>query len=248
MSLRTTAFALLGCAMILAGCHRQSFDARAFTSTDALFSASLREYQQRRWQNAARGFERLTTDLPARDPRLATAYFYLGKSQQEIGEYLTAAQTFQRVSESFPDDTLADDALFEAGRAYQRLWRKPTLDAQHGQSALNVLRTLLVVYPNSPLVADTQRDVARLEQWFATKDYETGYHYIRRRAYDSAIIYFRDVIENYPNTPKAREAYLRLLESYRAIRYTDDARELCTVMLERYSTDRDVTRACSGAG
>lgn len=248
MSLRKTALALLGGAMILAGCHRQSFDPRAFTSTDALFSASLREFQQGKWENAVRGFERLTSDLPARDPRLAMAYFYLAKSQQNVGEYLTAAQTFQRVSESFPDDTLADDALLEAGKSYQQLWRKPTLDAQHGQSALNVLRTLLVVYPGSPLVPETETDVARLEQWFATKDYETGYHYIRRRAYDSAIIYFRDVIENYPNTPKAREAYLRLLESYRAIRYEEDARELCTVMLSRYSTDREVTRACSGAG
>ncbi|CAN5343893.1 hypothetical protein BH23GEM2_BH23GEM2_07790 [soil metagenome] len=248
MSSGKTILALLGCAMILAGCHRQSFDPRAFTSTDALFSASLREFQQRNWANAARGFEHLTTDLPARDPRLAMAYFYLGKSQQAGGEYLTSAQTFRRVSESFPDDTLADDALSEAGKSYQRLWRKPTLDAQHGQSALNVLRTLLVMYPGSPLAAETERDVARLEQWFATKDYETGYHYVKRRAYDSAIIYFRDVIENYPNTPRAREAYLRLLESYRAIRYNEDARELCTVMVARYSTDRDVTRACSGAG
>jgi outer membrane protein assembly factor BamD len=248
MLFRKTTIALVGCAMILAGCHRQSFDPRAFTSTDALFSASLREFQQRRWENAVRGFERLTTDLPARDPRLAMAYFHLGKAQQNMSEYLTSAQTFQRVSESFPDDTLADDALFEAGRSYQRLWRKPTLDAQHGESALNVLRTLLVVYPGSPLVPEAERDVARLEQWFATKDYETGYHYIKRRAYDSAIIYFKDVIENYPNTPKAREAYLRLLESYRAIRYNEDARELCVTMLERYSTDRDVTRACSGTG
>jgi outer membrane protein assembly factor BamD len=248
MFLRKSLLVLLACATVAAGCRRQGFDARLFDSMDALYAESMRQFEARRWANAARGFERLTTELPARDPRLASVYFHLGSAQQRMGEYLTAAQTFQRVSESFPDDTLADDALFQAGRSYSALWRKPTLDAQHGHSAMNVYQTLVVLYPGSPLLSETQAEIARLEQMLATKDYEAGYHYFRLRAYDSAIIYFTDVIEKYPNAARTRSAYLRLLESYRAIRYTEDARELCTAMLARYPGDSEIARECSATG
>lgn len=238
------ALAVAICTLAVAGCHRRGFDPRAYDSVDALYSASVGQFEARRWSNAARGFERLTTELPARDPRLASVYFYLGSAQQRMQEHLTSAQTFRRVSESFPDDTLADDALFQAGRSYSTLWRKPALDSEHGRSAMNVYQTLVVMYPTSPLLEETQREVARLEQMFATKDYEAGYHYFRLRAYDSAIIYFSDVIENYPNTPRARDAHLRLLASYRAIRYSEDARELCSRMVARYPGDREVAREC----
>ena len=41
------------------------------------------------------------------------------------------------------------------------------------------------------------------------------------------MIYFKDVLTKYATTPTAREAALRLVESYKAIQYKDDAAELC---------------------
>ena len=38
--------------------------------------------------------------------------------------------------ENFPGDSLADDALYEASRAYQSMWRKPELDKAYGESAI----------------------------------------------------------------------------------------------------------------
>lgn len=248
MLIRALRVALFAYVALSTACSRHGFDPASFTSTDALFTASMSHYDRRNWSEAARGFERLTNQLPARDPRLPTAYYFLGKSQQRMREHLTAAQTFRRISESFPDDTLADDALFEAGESYQRLWRRPDLDSDHGASALSVYQTLLAIYPGSPLRDSAEAAIRRLQEWFAIKEYETGYHYLRRRAYDSAIIYFRGVIENYPDAPKTREASLRLLEAYRAIRYGEDARELCAVILNRYPADREVASACSGLG
>ena len=72
-------------------------------------------------------------------------------------------------------------------------------------------------------------------------------HYFRRKAYDSAIIYFRDVVRTYPNVPKAKEAYLKLHEAYQRIRYAEDARETCDTLRQRYPGDREVRRACGAA-
>lgn len=233
----------------VSACRRlPSFDAARFTSTDELFQASVQQFDRKRWANAVKGFEKLTTTLPPRDARLPLAFHYLGRAQAKMKDHLVAAQTFSRMSANFPDDSLADDALVAGAREYQSLWRKPGLDSGYGQSAMTLYQTLLAVYPASPLVPEARDGLARLEQMFATKDYDAGYHYTKRGAYDSAIIYFKDVIRKYPNTPKAREAYLRLLESYRKINYREEAREICETMRQAYPTDGEVAKACPAPG
>jgi outer membrane assembly lipoprotein YfiO len=239
-------FVILGILAALGACKPQ-FNAGAFAGTDALYEAAMTEFNAKRWENAARAFERLTTELSPRDPRIGTAYLYLGRAQEKRGDYLLAAKSFSRVYELLPQDTLADDALLASGLAYQRMWRRPALDAEYGQNAMTQYQTLQTLYPESPLLPQAAQHLTKLDEWFATKDYETGYHYLKRKAYDSAIIYFKDVIRLHPNAKKTREAYLRLHDAYAAINYRDDARDLCTEMHKNYPGDRDVLKTCGAA-
>ena len=236
---------LLVVSLLAPGACGQTFELKNYPTSESLYNAGLREYNRGRWDYAVQAFEKLTLDLPARDSLLPRSYWYLGQSHKHKKQYLLAAQGFSRLTESFPDDSLADDALLEAGAAYAKMWRKPALDAQYGMSAISTYRTMLAIYPNSPLREAAEQRAAKLEQWFATKDYNTGMYYLRRKAYDPAILYFRDVIRLYPNTPRTREAYLRLVQAFRAIKYREDARETCTAVRQLYPTDREVATACS---
>ncbi|MGQ0537613.1 MAG: outer membrane protein assembly factor BamD [Gemmatimonadaceae bacterium] len=222
----------------------RSFRLDRFPNSDTLFQAAMREYQARRWANAVAAFEKLTLDLPARDTLLPLAHFYLAKSHLGRREFLLAAQSFKRLAESFATDTLADDAQYEAARAYHNLWRKPQLDPNYGELAAAEYQTLIALYPDSELKDDAERQIRALNEWFAIKDYDNGLHYLRRKAYDSAIIYFKDVVERYPDTRKAREAYIRLAEAYDVIRWREDKQEVCTALHQRYPRDREVVDVC----
>lgn len=223
------------------------FDPKIYPNADKLYQVALAEYKAGRYDNAAKAFEKLTLDLPARDQRLPPAFFYLAQSQAKNGEQLLAAGTYNRLVDAFPQDTLVDDALYLSGRAYESEWRHPELDATYGKSAIAAYESLLASYPDSPYAKRTQDELARLDQWFAEKDYNTGYLYLKRKAYDSAILYFKDVIRQHPNARKTRDAYLRLLEAYRAIKYTEDARDLCDAMRKAYPNDREVMKTCGPA-
>ena len=234
-------------AVALVGC-RGGFRLSQYPTPQSLYEAGVREYEQEHWNNAIAAFEKLTLDLSARDTLLPRAFWYLANAHSRQREHLLAAQAYSRLFESFPDDTLADDSALEAGRSYRRLWRKPTLDPTYGETALATFSTLIGLYGESSEHADAaRREIAELEEWFATKSYMTGRFYQRRRAFDSAIIYYREVLDRWPHVPRARDALLRLAESYRAIRYGEDYAEICARLRETYSADAEVAEVCRDA-
>lgn len=232
-------------AFVATGCFA-SFNVRDYSTSAELFTAGMAKYRKEKWNDAATAFERLTLDLPTRDTLLPLAHWYLGNARLERDERLLAAQAFIRLTETLPDDSLADDALLASGRAYAGLWQRPSLDPQYGLLAQTQFRLLQGVYPNSPLVDTATSALKRLDEWFASKDYETGSHYMRRKAYDSAILYFKDVVRNWPESDKARQAMLRMVEIYRTpvLNYKTDAAEVCDALRAAFPTDREVMATC----
>lgn len=234
-------------ALLIAAACRPDFQLRRYSTNEALYEAAQRELQARRWSNAVAALEKLVADLSPRDTLLPRVHWSLGKAHQGREEWLLAAQSFTRLADAFPEDSLADDAMIEAARSYRRLWRKPSLDPQYGEMALTTYRTFLGLFPNSDLVGTANAGIRELEEWFAQKNYNTGRFYVKRKAPDSAILYFRFVRETYPNSVMARDAGLRLVEVYRSINYRDDAAEVCEALRQKYVNDRDVTALCAQA-
>lgn len=241
---RLSRFTLFLVLVALSGACGRGFKLSRYSTNDALYKAAVNEFGKKKWDHAVAAFEKLTFDLPARDTLLPLAHWYLARSYTGRQEHLLAAQAYNRLAESFATDSLADNAMYEAAREYQKLWRRPTLDANYGEQSLAAYQSMLGLYPDSELKEEAEKQMGQLQEWFASKDYEAGLYYYRRKAYDSAIIYFKDVVKNYPQTAKSREAYLRLAESYEAIRYREDKKEVCTTLQERYPTDQQVALTC----
>jgi len=232
-------------AALMAACV-PGFQPKQFHTNPDLYAASLTQYNKKRWDNAILGFERLTLDLSARDTLLPRAHWFLAMSHEQKGEHLLAATSFLRLAETFPDDSLADDALLAAGDSYASLWRDPGLDPTYGTMAQSEYRLLASIYPDSPLRERAQKAAVQIDDKFATKDYETALQYVRRRAFDSALIYFKDVVKNYPNSFRVRDALLRMVEVYRnpVMNYQDEAKETCITLRTAYGGDPEVAKLC----
>jgi outer membrane protein assembly factor BamD len=224
----------------------QSFNIRRYTTSTELYQVGLQQFDKKNWTNAIEAFEKLTFDLPARDTLLSRAHWFLGLARRENQERLMAAQSFIKLVDQFPEDSLADDALYYSGLSYREMWRRPSLDPQYGILAEGQFRLLQGLFPDSPYNEMTTAKLTEIEEWMAQKDFDTGMHYVKRRAYDSGIIYLRDVVSNHPNTDYARRAMLELVRVYRlpVINYRDDAEEVCSALRAGFPADADVLREC----
>ena len=248
LSLRARRGLAAAAAVVLAAAAcAPGFEAAKYTNPVALYKASTQRMRARKWDDALAGYDRLATQLPARDTLLPRVYFAQGEAHAAKAEHLLAAQAFARIQDAFPDDSLAPEALYQEGREYQKLWDNPARDPQYGQTALATFRQLLQLYPDAPRVPDATREVAAINGMFGAKDLEAGMFYFRKKAYDPALIYFKDVVRLYPGTPAARSAYLRMVQSYRAINYKEEIAEACVDMRRVYPADAEIQRACGPA-
>ncbi len=238
--------ALLVATFVAGAACRPAFQPRSYASSTLLYNASLAEYNKKKYDNAVTGFERLTLDLSARDTLLPLAHWWLAHSHEMKLEHLLAAASYARLAESFPDDSLAPMALLLAGQSYAALWRRPDLDATYGDLAQIQFRQLAAIYPDLPIRKQADSASLSIDERKAAKDYGTGMQYTRRGAYESSLIYFKDVVKNYPNTKVARDALMEMVIVYRRpqLKYIPEAAETCVTLRAAYAGDPAVAALC----
>lgn len=220
----------LGLATILllvgvSACHH--FDPRAYPVPEDLFRASMREFRSGRFDKSQVGFQALTFNVGARDTLSALARYFLAESYFGLEDYPTAVREFRRVADETPTFRLAPNALLRAADAYAAQWTKPALDPTSGQTALATYQELQGRFPDAPAARIAAVRIRALNEQFAAKEMETALFYFQRNAYDSAILYFKDLIATYPSSALVTVAYVYLVRSYQVIGWKDEQAAFC---------------------
>ncbi len=227
-----------------AACAKRPIDTTAYPDPQVLFDSALVAYRAGDCGWARDAFARLTFELEVRDPRQPEARYYVGECMLRKGERLEASRQFRRLAEEYPRHELAPDALLRSGDAYASLWNTPDLDPTYGDAALATYRELLARYPASPAADRAQLRMAEIEELFAEKEFKSGVFYIRLGAYDSAIIYFKDVVANYPRSSYASRSVMELIKAYGRIGYVEEKQEMCQYLWQYYPEVEGAQRAC----
>jgi outer membrane protein assembly factor BamD len=235
---------LIVAAAALAACSK-NLDPNQYPTPESLLEASMDLYNSGNCNQAIEGFRRLVFELDAFDPRIVTVRYYLAECTLRRGERLEAARLFRRVSDEFPRNQMAPQALLRAGDSYAELWKDPDLDPTYGETAAATYRELLARYPATPQADSANARIGALNEWFAEKGFKNGNFYFRLRAYDSAILYFKDVVANYPQTEHAARSVERLIEAYDKIGYQEEKREMCGYLRQFYPDSQRADKLCS---
>ena len=211
---------------------------------DSLWAWSKQAIRNGKWEQAVKELERVLLEFEPGDSRVSQAHFFLGEAHFGMGSQLTAAREFRKVSDETPNDPLAPEALLRVGDAYADLWRRPELDPSYGQTALATYQELLNRFPGGPAAKQAQVRIDELQERFAYKEYKAALFYFRLKAYDSAILYLKDLVATYPRTAVAPSALIKLVEAYRTLGYKEDVKETCGYIRRFHPEAAGVGDAC----
>jgi outer membrane protein assembly factor BamD len=229
---------------LLAGCSR-TLDPELYPTAESLYDASVEAYRTGDCRMARQGFQRLVFELPPQDERHASVRYYLGECMMQQAEELEAAMQFRRVADDYPRHPLAPDGLLRAGDAYAELWNDAELDPTYGETALATYTELIGRFPTSPAAERARLRIADLNEMFAEKGYKNGVFYYRLKAFDSAMIYFKDVVLKYPASDYAAQSVVKLIETYDRIGYVEERDQMCLYLRQYYPGTGGVEERCS---
>jgi outer membrane protein assembly factor BamD len=183
---------------------------------DSLWRHTEAAVRHGKWGDAAKLLDRLLLEFPPGDARIARAHYYLGEARE-----------FRKASDETPNDPIAPEALLRLGDVYSDLWRRPELDPTYGQTALATYQELLNRYPAAAAAKRAQLRIDELHERFAYKAYRSALFYFRLKAYDSAILYLKDLVATYPKATIVPEALVKLVQAYKTLGYREDVQETC---------------------
>ncbi len=239
--------------LVLAACgrHRATTTAApappSAAALDTLWSRAERAFNNGKWGESQRFFDRIGPQLTIADPRYLRLHFFQGEILFAQGNQLQAVREFRRVADEQPESPLAPDALVRAGDAYADLWRAPELDPTYGLTAQNVYQEVVSRYAGTPAAARAATRLAALSEKFAQKEYKSALFYFRFKAYDSAILLLRELIATYPRASVVPDALERLVRAYQILGYQEDVKETCAYIAQYHPDPGGPARLCPKA-
>jgi outer membrane protein assembly factor BamD len=209
---------------------------------DPLYELAQQKLDARKWGDAIKALDQFTGRFPG-DPRVEEARFQLGRAYFENKDFITAAAEMVRLASDYPAGRFAEEARFKTCESYYRLSPRPQLDQEYTRAAIEHCDALIVSFPASAFSAQAEELITDLREKLARKAYLNGDYYFKRKAYDSAILYYEALLRDYPASESAPKALLRLVETYQRLRYAEEMEAARDLLLNNFPDSAEARQA-----
>lgn len=203
-------------------------------SPEGRFAWAREQFRQGNWNAAEQALREFLLNNPLH-AKSDSGQYLLGESLYQRGKYLESAEAFERLATNRPTSPLADDAQFGVCRARWELSPDLALDQTPTRDAAEACTRLLQFFSPSELEDEARALRQEARDKLARKWYRTGRWYFDIGAYESANIYFEQILDHYPNANVMAELLLALYRSYRNLGFDAEAESVRRRLLEQHA-------------
>ncbi len=214
---------------------------------DQLFEAGAREFEGGEWDKAVEVFERLLFADPTY-PRLVEARMYLARAYYNKGEFITSVSEFTRVMDRNPGHPLAPQASLGVCQSFVAQSPHVQRDQTFTIQAWNACQNTMTDFRGTEVAAEAEALRDEMEAKLAEKIFISGDFYYRRKLYHSGIVYFNDLLDQYPRGEWAPQALLRLFQSYSGLDWGTEAEEVRQRLLRDFPDSEAAKEIGAGGG
>ncbi|MCQ9208795.1 MAG: outer membrane protein assembly factor BamD [Omnitrophica bacterium] len=138
------------------------------------------------------------------------AQYKLGQCYIDMKDYINAALAFKKIIESYPKSPLVDDAKYQIAMCAASSTSGPEYNEEDTDKAINEFKDFVKRYPDSQMEKEARHFIDTLESQKAEKSFNIAQFYEKRGSLKSAVIYYEEVLEEYPQSEWAAKAMERL--------------------------------------
>ncbi len=200
------------------------------------YALAQREFEKENWDKTVIELQKLILNYPGVS-FIDSAQYLLGITYFNQKEYPLAIGEFNRLLSSFPTSPLGDDAAFKVAECDFEMSPKAELDQSHTQKAMEELKNFLDDYPQSDKREPALELLNKCTTKLAKKAYKAGYLYYKMKRYSGARMYFKLVLDGYPDTEWSKPARFYLAEAMYKEKKYDQAQEEYQNFLQDFPND-----------
>ena len=143
-------------------------------------------------------------------PLAPQAQYKLGLVLKGLLRYYEAEEEFNKVVSRYPDSEWASAAKFQIASCRSSLSKGSAYDQGAAQEAKERFEEFVKEHPDAVLSLDAEKNISNIREKEAEANYNIAVFYEKQKAFDSAKIYYNDIINNYPNSTWASQAAVKL--------------------------------------
>ncbi len=135
----------------------------------------------------------------------------IGSAQEKQKNYPMAVKAYEKAADRYFDQTLvASDAIYRAGKAWEKQALRAEYDQSKAGSAIDLMRDFIELYPDDKRVGNAKKTIADLRLEQARGAFETGRFYERYKRWLGAVIYYNESLQRDQNSPYAEQCRQRI--------------------------------------
>jgi outer membrane protein assembly factor BamD len=222
---------------VLASCAAQQTEAPLESlAPEAIFKqGELALETSRRPEDALRYFQEIERLYPysaiAKRALIMQAF-----THHKAKDYEEARAAAQRFLDFYPGDEDAGYAQYLMALSYYDQIDEVGRDQGLTFQALVAMRDVIERYPDSEFAPSAMLKFDLAFDQLAAKEMEIGRYYLKRRHYTAAINRFRIVVQDFQTTTHTAEALHRLVESYLALGFEEEAQTAAAILGFNYQS------------
>ncbi len=201
-------------------------------TADEVYALGLEAREQEDWEDAVKAFEYVLFS-PGFN-QAAEARLLLADVQYLDERYIESRSEYQRVIDRWPADTVAVRAALGVCRSLASLSPVTQRDQSFTRQARLSCRQVAGDFAGTVMGLEAQRLAEEMVLKLAEQDYDTGRHYLKRGLLDSALLYFEQVADEYPDTEWAPWALYQMVDVFGRIGYLRDVEVTRELLLDAY--------------
>jgi outer membrane protein assembly factor BamD len=164
-------------------------------------------------------------------------HFMLAEAHFKLEEWLEARAEYGSFVNFFPGSPFAETAAYRKAVAAYNLSYKDSRDQSNTTFAIRDFNRFELEFPSSALLDSSNLYLDSLSNRVAENDYKIARLYSRMGEPGAAAIYLKEFLDEFPKSPRQKEAIVMIINSYTEMREFSAAKFYLERLRETYSAD-----------